>query len=58
MSEEIGAPGPYTLWINWTDRIVSFTPVKGGGFEPRVFSSNEEKMDYVFSHCSAGFRIQ
>lgn len=58
MSEETGATGPYTLWINWTDRIVSFTAVQGSGFEPMVFPSNEEKMDYVFSYCSSGFRIQ
>lgn len=58
MSEEAGAQGPYTLWISWTDHIVSFQKVEKGGFEALDFPSNEERFAYVFRHCSTGFRIQ
>lgn len=44
------------LWINWTERIVSFH--EEAGYEQLKFSSKEEKMDYVFEKTSNGFRIQ
>lgn len=58
MSEEAGIQGPYTLWINWADHIVSFRKVEEGAFEMVEFPSNEERFAYVFDHCSTGFRIQ
>lgn len=44
------------LWIDWTEQIVSFH--EETGYERLEFSSVEEKMDYVFSKSSNGFRIQ
>lgn len=58
MSGEAGTQGPYRLWINWTDQIVSFQQVEKGEFEALEFPSNEERFAYVFDHCATGFRIQ
>ena len=46
----------YPIWIDHTDRIVSFKSVKG--FEQLHFSSQEEKLVFAIEKCSSGYRIQ
>ena len=56
MDDDTGAQALPTLWVNWTEHIVSFH--EEAGYEPLTFSSEEEKMDYVFQKTFLGFRIQ
>lgn len=44
------------LWIDPIHRIIAFQ--KTEGFEPKVFSSHEEKISYAFQKSSIGYRIQ
>lgn len=48
----------HTLWISQNEHIVSFHEVEGGDYEQFVFTSQNEKMEFVFQKCSSGFRIQ
>lgn len=56
MDDDIGAQALPTVWIDWTDHIVSFH--EEDGYERLEFSSDEEKMNYVLQKSSAGFRVQ
>ena len=56
MDDHTGAQELQTLWIDWTDHVVSFH--EAAGYERLDFSSSEEKMEYVFQKSSNGFRIQ
>ncbi len=56
MDDDAETQGLPWLWINWRDQIVSFH--EEAGYEKLEFSSNEEKLEYVFRKCSNGFRIQ
>ena len=58
MNKEADTQGPYKLWINRAEQIVSFRRIEERGFEILVFSSDEERFAYVFEHCTAGFRFQ
>lgn len=58
MSEETEVQGPFALWIDWKEQIVSFRKVDEHNFEIVEFPTNEERFAYVFNHCSKGFRIQ
>ena len=46
----------YPIWINHTDRILSFKSAEG--FEQLHFSSHEERLAYAIEKCSSGYRIQ
>lgn len=46
----------YPIWINHTNKIVSFKRAKG--FEQLHFSSQEEKLVFAIEKCSCGYRIQ
>lgn len=56
MVDDTGTQGTQIVWISQADHIVSFH--EENGYERLEFSSNEEKMEYVFQKCSNGFRIQ
>lgn len=56
MDDGIARNKTYPLWIHWSDHILSFHEV--AGFERIHFSTQEERMDYVFQKTSHGFRIQ
>ena len=56
MDDDTGTQVPQSLWINWASHIMSFH--EEVGYERLEFSSNEEKMEYVFQKSSHGFRIQ
>ena len=46
----------YPIWINHTDRILSFKSAEG--FEQLHFSSQEEKLEFAIEKSSSGYRIQ
>ena len=46
----------YPIWIDHTDKIVSFQSVEG--FEQLCFSSQAEKLAFAMEKCYAGYRIQ
>ena len=46
----------YPIWIDHTDKIVSFQSVEG--FERLCFSSQAEKLAFAMEKCYAGYRIQ
>lgn len=48
----------HTLWISQKEHTVSFHEVEGDDYEQFVFTSQNEKMEFVFQKCSSGFRIQ
>ena len=56
MDDDTGTQQLQSLWIDWAGHIVSFH--EEDGYERLDFSSNEEKMNYVFQKSSTGFRIQ
>lgn len=56
MDDDTEAETFQPLWVDWTERIISFH--QEAGYERLEFSSNEEKMAYVFEKTSNGFRIQ
>lgn len=45
-----------SLWIDWTEHIVSFH--EEDGYERLDFPSKDKKLDYAVEKCSNGFRIQ
>ena len=44
------------IWINHTDRILSFK--RAEGFEQLHFSSQEEKLEFAIEKSASGYRIQ
>ena len=56
MSEETQTQPDCVLWIDHTNRIISFK--KADGFETKVFSSREEKIVYAFQKSTLGYRLQ
>ena len=46
----------YPIWIDYTDKIVSFQSVEG--FERLHFSSQEEKLAFAIEKCCSGYRVQ
>lgn len=46
----------YPIWIDHTEKIVSFKSAEG--FEQLRFSSQEEKIAFAMEKCSSGYRIQ
>lgn len=46
----------YPIWIDHTDKIVSFKDAEG--VEIMYFSSYEEKLAFAIDKCSSGYRIQ
>lgn len=48
----------HTLWISQNEHIVSFHEVEGDDYKQFLFTSQNEKMEFVFQKCSSGFRIQ
>jgi hypothetical protein len=46
----------FPVWINHTDKVVSFE--KTDGFEILYFSSYKETIDFAIEKCSVGYRIQ
>lgn len=56
MKEEIQTNPELVLWVDDTNRIISFR--KAEGFEAKVFSSQALKIAYAFEMSSSGYRIQ
>mgnify|MGYP000021393646 FL=1 len=56
MSKEPEEKADYPIWIDHTDKIVSFKSAEG--FEQLHFSSHEEKLAFAIDKCSSGYRIQ
>ena len=56
MSEETQTRSECILWIDRTNRIISFK--KAEGFEAKIFSTREEKIAYAFRKGTSGYRIQ
>ena len=56
MSEETQTRSDCLLWIDHTNRIISFK--KAEGFEAKVFPTREEKITYAFRKGTSGYRIQ
>ena len=56
MSEETQTRSDCVLWIDHTNRIISFK--KAESFEAKVFSTREEKIAYAFQKATSGYRIQ
>ena len=56
MSKEPEEKAGYPIWINHTDKIVSFQDAER--FEIMYFSSHEEKLAFAIDKCSSGYRIQ
>ena len=56
MSEETQTRSDCVLWIDRTNRIISFK--KAEGFEEMVFPTQEEKITYAFRKGTSGYRIQ
>ena len=56
MSEETQTRSECVLWIDRTNRIISFKKVEG--FEAKIFSTREEKIAYAFRKGTSGYRIQ
>lgn len=56
MSEETQTRVDCVLWIDHTNRIISFK--KAEGFEAMEFPTWEEKIDYAFRKGTSGYRIQ
>ena len=46
----------FPVWINHTDKVVSFE--KADGFEIIYFSSTKEIINFTMEQCSVGYRIQ
>ena len=46
----------YPIWIDRTDKIMSFRYVEG--YEQLHFSSQEEKLAFAVEKCSSGYRVQ
>lgn len=43
------------IWIDRQNRIVSFR--EADGFEPRIFSTPEERLAFALEKCSDGYRV-
>ena len=56
MSEEERTQLECVLWIDHTDRIISFK--KAEGFERKGFLSHDEKIAYALEKSTDGYRIQ
>lgn len=56
MSKESEEKVDHLVWINYTDKIISFKETEG--FELIRFNSREEKMTFSLGKCYSGFRIQ
>ena len=46
----------YPIWINHTEKIVSFKWAEG--FEQLLFSSQEQKLAFAVEKSFSGYRIQ
>lgn len=44
------------LWIDQVNKVISF--VKTEGFEPKRFSTYEERLNYALAQGTSGYRIQ
>lgn len=56
MNESSEEEKTYPIWIDHTDKIVSFQSVEG--FERLCFSSQKEKLAFAMEKCSFGYRVQ
>ena len=56
MSEEVQTRPECVLWIDHTNRIISFKQAEG--FEAKVFPPREEKIVYAFQTSTSVYRIQ
>ena len=46
----------YPIWIDHTDKIVSFQSAEG--FERLLFPSQEGKLAFAMEKCCSGYRVQ
>ena len=44
------------LWINWREKILSFTKVDG--FEAKHFITHESCLEYAIYKATEGYRVQ
>lgn len=56
MSKEAQTRSDCVLWIDRTNRIITFK--KTEGFEPKEFPTRDEKIAYAFRKGISGYRIQ
>ena len=56
MSEETQTRSDCVLWIDHTNRIISFK--KAEGFKEKSFPTRDEKIAYAFRKGASGYRIQ
>ncbi len=54
--EEITKEKPFSLWMNWDSRVISFSP--DDGFEELRFQTHEEKLRFAIDRGNEGFGIQ
>ena len=56
MSEQTQSRSECMLWIDHTNRIISFKQAEG--FEAKEFPTQDEKIAYAFRKGTSGYRIQ
>ena len=56
MREQLKKDSECVLWIDHTNRIISFKNVVG--FTPMEFPRREEKINYALLMSAAGYRIE
>ena len=54
--EERDREEPFSLWVNWEARVISFSPDEG--FEELHFQTHEEKLRFAMERGSEEFGIQ
>ena len=54
--EEKKREKPFTLWVNWETKVISFSPDEG--FEELRFQTHEEKLRFAIARGNEGFGIQ
>ena len=54
--EERDREEPFSLWVNWEARVISFSPDEG--FEALHFQTHEEKLRFAIGCGNEGFGIQ
>ena len=54
--EEKKREKPFTLWVNWETKVISFS--KENGFEELRFPTHEDKLRFAIDRGKEGFGIQ
>ena len=54
--EERDREKPFSLWVNWEAKVISFS--RDEGFEELHFQTHEEKLRFAMERGNEGFCIQ